>query len=291
MAKKDFYKILNIDQKASLKAIKSAYRQLALKYHPDHNPDNPKAAAMFNEIREAYEVLSSAQLRKNYDFTYTPEPVYRPEQSEGPKDSSPSAQKDKRKRKSNLRYNLFITLEDVAKGCERSIRYIRNNQGEKETVQLKVKVPKGAFHNQRLKLSGYGDITKDGQGDLFVIVHLQNHPIFLRTDLNLRVNVPISYLDAALGSTIEVPTLNGIRKLKLRACEFEELEYRMQGFGLPDPKLQYKGELLVHCFIEHPKKLGSNDKNNLQRALKTWPQGEMMQQYQSYLEQIKGSKK
>jgi DnaJ-class molecular chaperone len=82
LAKKDFYKILNIDHKASTKAVKTAYRQLALKYHPDHNPNNPKAVEMFTLIKEAYDILSDPDLRKKYDFTYTPskpEPVVEPQ--------------------------------------------------------------------------------------------------------------------------------------------------------------------------------------------------------------------
>ena len=72
MARKDYYKILNVDPKANLKEIKSAYRQLALKYHPDHNPDNPDAISMFSEIKEAYETLTTTELKKNYDSTYRP---------------------------------------------------------------------------------------------------------------------------------------------------------------------------------------------------------------------------
>ena len=246
MAKKDYYKILNVDHKANLKTIKSAYRQLALKYHPDHNPGNARALKMFNQVKEAYEILISSEQKKNYDFSYTPGPTPKAQAKTSPREAG-----EKTSGK-NLRYNLYITLEDVAKGCERGIRYMRKNSSEKETVQLKIKVPKGAFHHQRLKLADYGDTDKSGTGDLFVIIHLQTHPMFLKNDLNLRVNVPIRYIDAALGSTVEVPTLGGIRKLKLKACEFEDLEYTMTGFGLPDPKGHFKGDLIVYCFIEHP---------------------------------------
>ncbi len=292
MAKKDFYKILNIDHKATTKAVKTAYRQLALKYHPDHNPNNPKAVEMFTLIKEAYDILSDPDLRKKYDFSYTPskpEPVVEPQR---PRPSqTPSSSTTPPKKVKNLRYNLYITLEDVLNGCERSIRFIRKNQSENETVQLKVRVPKGAFNHQRLKLAGYGDVSKEGTGDLFVIIHLQEHPIFLKDDLNLRVNVPISYLDAMLGSQIEVPILTGIRKIKLKPCEFEDLNVVLQGFGLPDPKGQYKGELLVHFFIEHPKSLSTFEKNAAQKCQRTWPEGDMMRQYKSYLTQHKGSSK
>ncbi len=269
-----------------MKEIKSAYRQLALKYHPDHNPDNSEASERFAEIKEAYETLTTPELKKNYDSHYKPSPRPQPRAEPQPQTSSTG----KTTKGKNLRYNLFITLEDVVNGVDRTIRYIRNNKKEKETVQLKVRVPKGAFHFQRLKLSGYGDVTAEAIGDLFVIIHIQNHPIFLRNELNIRVNVPIRYIDAALGSQIEVPTLNGIRKLKLKVCEFEDLQHTLRGFGLPDPKGHYKGDLLVHCFIEHPKRLSTHERNSMEKSLRTWPEGEMMQQYQTYLKELKGSK-
>lgn len=285
MTKKDYYLILNIDQKASLKTIKSAYRQLALKYHPDHNPNNKDALKQFNLIREAYETLTSPELKRLYDEKYTPKQPTSPkrEPDRKPKKGSQATTGSSK----NLRYNLYISLEDVNKGCERSIRYIRKNKKEKETVQLTVKVPRGAFHQQRLKLSHFGDTDGRSSGDLFVIIHLQNHPIFLKKGLDLRANVPITYLDAALGNTIEVPTLNGIKKIKLKVCEFENIKFPLKGFGLPDSKDHYKGDLFIHCFIEHPKKLNVSEKNALQKHLKTWPKGEMMQQYQSYLKQFK----
>ncbi len=286
MAKKDYYQILNVDHKSSLKQIKSAFRQLALKYHPDHNPGNLDAAQLFSQIKEAYEFLSTPELRKQYDSFYKPRTA--PAAERQPQAAPKSSTATRPKKSQNLRYTLFITLEDVVTGCERGIRYIRNNKNEKETVQLKVKVPVGAYHLQRLKLSGYGDVDTSGAGDLFVIVQHQNHPMFLKNDLNLRVNVPVSYIDIALGSTLEVPTLTGIRKLKLKSCEFEDLDTTLRGFGLPDHEGRYKGDLEVHFFIEHPKKLSNSEKEALESQRRSWPQGEMMQQYQVYLKNLKG---
>lgn len=279
MAKKDYYKILNVDPKATQKAIKSAYRQMALKYHPDHNPGNKEALKQFNLVREAYDTLTDPNLKKQYDFEYSPS--VEPEVTRKPDRSSP------KKNNKNLRYNLYITLEDVATGAERTIRYIRKNKNEKETVQLKVKIPKGAFHQQRLRLAQYGDTDGSVAGDLFVIIHLQNHPIFIRNGLNLRLNVPITYVDAALGNSIEIPTLTGTRKIKLKSCQFENINFNLKGFGLPDSKHNYKGDLDIHFFIEHPTRLNTADRDALQKAARTWPQGEMMQQYQSYLRQTK----
>jgi DnaJ-class molecular chaperone len=287
LANKDFYKILNVSNKASLKEIKSAFRQLALKFHPDHNPGDSEALKTFNLIKEAYETLSSPDLRKKYDFSYTPSSA--PTPGEVRAEPRKTSETGREKKGRNLRYNLFITLEDVVTGCERSIRYIRKSRGEPETVQLKVRVPKGAYHHQRLKLTGYGDMSDSGPGDLFVIIHLQNHPIFIRRENDLRVNVPITYADAALGARISFPTLTGIKSLKLKACEFEDLEFHLKGQGLPDHDGKTRGELHVHCFIEHPKKMNPEQVNAMQKLRRSWPEGEMMQQYQTYLKQAKGS--
>ena len=290
MAAKDHYAALNIPQNASEKEIKTAYRQLALKYHPDHNPGDKQAESRFLAIREAYDLLSDLKTRTAYDLNYRPSP--RPATAE-PQATKPSKGKPTSsssvKKGGNLRYNLYISLEEVLSGGERSIRYLRTNKGVKETLQVSVQIPKGAFHHQRLKVVGFGDTDGSSAGDLFVILHLHEHPIFLKNDINLRVNVPVTYLDLVLGSTIEIPTLTGIKKLKLKPESFDQLEYVFKGHGLPDPKNRYKGDLLIHCFIEHPKALNSQQRAQLQKLAGTWPHGEMMQQYQSYIQTKRGN--
>ena len=278
MASKDYYSILNIDPCANLKEIKSAYRQMALKYHPDHNPGDRKALSQFNLVKKAYETLRVPELRKIYDETR------KPDKKQSPASIDPQGS---RRFFKNLRYNLYITLEDAAKGCQRRISYIRKNGNKKEITQLKIKVPKGAFHHQRLKISKYGNTDHRGQGDLFVIIHLQNHPVFIRKGLDLKINVPISYLDILLGQSLEIPTLFGLKKLKLKAHDFENLTFTWKGLGLPDLRGQSQGDLQVNCFIEHPGNFNAKDKNALQKLQKSWPKGEMMQEYQSYLNQIK----
>ena len=283
MDKKDYYAILNIDPKATVKEIKSAYRQMALKYHPDHNPHNPNAAEQFGLVQMAYEVLGHSESRKKYDRYYTPRPQKpAPEPPRKTRSATSKPQKSK-----NLRYNLYVRLEDLVHETERSIRFMRTGKKEKETVQIKVKIPRGAFHHQRLKVARYGDWDGKTWGDLFVIVHIQNHPIFFQQGLDLRVNVPINYLDAALGSVISVPTLSGAKKLKLRYCEFDDLDHTFKGLGIPDPKGMGRGDLHIHCFIEHPKRLSTQEKNAMQKAQRTWPKGELVEQYQTYMKENK----
>src|SRR5690606_7619691 len=141
------------------------------------------------------------------DAHYTPSaPKPEPPPEVKTKTTSRSTTTSSSTSKKNLRYNVFVTLEEVLTGCEKNIRYLRVKNGEKETIQLKVTIPKGAYHQQRLKVAEFGSDT----GDLFVIVHWQNHPIFQVDGLDISVNVPINYLQAAEGSTIEIPTLSGV---------------------------------------------------------------------------------
>ena len=278
MAKKDYYSILEIDHTATQKAVKTAYRQMALKYHPDHNQHNSRAADRFKLIQEAYEILSNTSSRQTYDSTYAPTKT----QEQNTRSTTKSNASVPKK---NLRYNVFITLEDIIKGCEKTIRYLRNVNGEKEATQLKVKIPKGAFNQQRLKVADYGT----NNGDLFVIIHIQNHQIYQTDGLDVSVNVPINYLQAAQGAIIEVPTLSGIRKIKLRSCEFNNINFTLNNLGLPDLKTGERGNFHIHCFIENPGRLNPEQKNTVQKVLSSWPQGDMMQEYQSYLNNVRRS--
>lgn len=282
---KDYYAILSIDPSADLKQIKTAYRQLALKYHPDHNPNNKEAEQIFSLVKEAYEVLSDPNERKNYDSTYRPIRTPSSVQTAQPdiEKNAPKSGDKTKKAAPNLRYTIYLTLEEVSRGTQKTIRYIRKGLKEKETVEVTVPIPRGAYPSQRLKLAGYGDYSGTNYSDLYVIIQYHNHPMFIRTDLDLRINVPVTYLDVLLGQSIEVPTLHGLKKIKLVSCGFDQLKITLQGMGLPNNKSTLTGDLHIHCFVENPKKLTAQDKARLQQLGTTWPQGELMQQYQTDL--------
>ena len=142
-----------------------------------------------------------------------------------------------------------------------------------------------------MKISEYGNRDSNTFGNLFVIIHLQDHPVFVKKGLDLKINIPISYLDVLAGESLEIPTLFGIKKLKLKTCDFENLNFTWKGLGLPEFKGSSQGDLKIHCFIEHPKSFNTKDKHTLQKFRKNWPQGEMMRQYHSYLNQFKEVKR
>lgn len=281
MANKDFYAILKIPPRASAKDIKAAYRKLALKYHPDHNPNNKTAGNQFKKILEAYEYLSDPIRKQNYDLQF------RATKKKAAKKKSSKKTSASTTKKTNLRYNVFVTLEDVLNGCEKSISYIRSVDGKKQTVKIKIDVPRGVTQSQRLRISQYGDQSFGVRGDLFVIVHIQDHPLFKREGLNLTIDVPINYLQTLLGESIEVPTLEGLHRLKLRPHQFSRAEIPLKHKGLPDQKTGERGHIFVNCIIDHPTSMTIKQKKELQKLVSSWPMGEKMKQYQAYLKSIR----
>ena len=281
MADKDFYAILKIPPRASAKDIKAAYRKLALKYHPDHNPGNKSAENQFKKILEAYEYLSDPIRKQNYDAQFKPSRKKAAKKKASKKATTSTA------KKTNLRYNVFVTLEEVLSGCQKSISYIRNVDGQKQPVKIKIDVPAGVTPSQRLRVSQYGDQSFGVRGDLYVIVHIQDHPIFRREGLNLSVDVPINYLQALLGEPVDVPTLEGIHRLRLRPHQFSRAEIPLKYKGLPDQKTGERGHIFVNCIIDHPSSLTIKQKKELQKLVNSWPMGEKMKQYQAYLQSIR----
>lgn len=291
---------MGLKQSANLTELKSAYRKLALKYHPDRNPGDLAAEEKFKKIVNAYEQLSKI-IGQNKAPKKAKKPIRKKaskstptqaRQSENqntqnakaedrtpPKPSRTSTSSDK----TNLRYNVFVTLEEVAKGCEKVIRYIRTNNGQKENVHLKLDIPKGARHLQRLKVSGFGDVVKDQTADLFVVVHHQPHHLFEVEGLDLYTKVPINYLQALIGDDVKVPSLDGLAKIKLKPCKFIDIYHEFKGKGLPSPDGKEVGRLCIECYIEHPNSITEQQLTALQNVKGSWPESEKVKQYNDQL--------
>lgn len=348
MAKTDYYELLGVSKNASEQEIKKAYRKLAMKYHPDKNPGDHSAEARFKEIGEAFEVLSDEDKRAAYDRYghaafeqggfgrgggfHDPQDIFREvfggagggifEEFFGGGGSRGGAQ-----RGSDLRYDLEISLEEAAKGVEKTIKYRRqatcevcdgsgaepgsgrrtcptcggtgqvissrgffqvrqpcptcqgtgqvveqpcshcSGQGVvNETNTLKVKIPAGVDTGSRLRSSGSGEAGLMGAptGDLYVIIHVQDHEVFERHDENLYCLIPIKFTLAALGGTIEVPTLNGRASLKIPAGTQSGTTFRLRGKGMPTLRGGHHGDQLVQVEIEVPKKLNHEQREKLE---------------------------
>jgi molecular chaperone DnaJ len=328
--KRDYYEVLGINRDATDDDLKKAYRRLAMKWHPDRNPDNPKAEDHFKEAKEAYEVLSDAQKRAAYD-QFGHAGVDTGAGGAGPGFGGgfgdifsdifgeifggARAGRSTVFRGADLRYNLEITLEQAAHGFETKIRIptmaacdvcsgtgarpgtqpqacptcrgagqVRVSQGPFSIAQtcprchgsgsvipnpcsqcsgtgrvklqktLSVKVPAGVDEGDRIRLSGEGEPGVNGgpAGDLYVQVHIKPHPVFQRDHDDLHCEMPVSFVTAALGGEIVIPTLDGSAKIRIPSETQSGKTFRLRGKGIKGVRSHAPGDLFCHVVVETP---------------------------------------
>ncbi len=339
MAKRDYYEVLGVARDAGEGEIKKAYRRVAMKYHPDRNPDDPDAEGKFKEATEAYEVLSDSSKRSAYDqFGHAAVDGSGGQGAAGGASFSDifgdvfgdifgAGRRGGPVRGSDLRYDLELTLEEAAQGTTSRIKVptlavcttcdgsgarqgtapilcgtcqgsgqVRRSQGFfavqqtcpscrgrgrvisdpcagchgrgriEESRTLSVKVPPGVDTGDRIRLSGEGEAGPNGgpSGDLYVQVVVKQHPIFQRDGADLYCEVPISFVDAALGGELEVPTLTGRVNLKIPAETQTGRLFRLRGKGIVPVRGGGPGDLLCRVVVETPVNLSGAQKDLLQ---------------------------
>ena len=364
MANKDYYEILGVSRDASQDEIKKAYRKLALKYHPDKNPDDKEAEQKFKDAAEAYEVLGNEEKRKRYDqFGHdgVKSGGFGGEQGFGGGMSmddifeqfgdifggafgsafgggfgggtrSQSRGRRRVNRGSNLRIKVKLTLEEIAHGAEKKIKVNKYVQckscngtgaqdassystcptcsgmgqvtrvtntflgqmqttstcptcgGEGQIIQnkcnvchgngivrdeevLKIDIPAGVAEGMQLTVSGKGNAAARGgiPGDLIILVEEASHPQLVRDGNNLLYDLYISFPEAALGTTAEVPTIESKAKIKIPAGTQAGKVLRLKGKGLPDVNGQGRGDMLVNVNVWTPKNLSDDEKEMLEK--------------------------
>src|ERR687884_1251913 len=301
MAKRDYYEVLGVSRGATEAEVKSAYRKLAVRYHPDKNPGDAEAEEKFKEAAEAYSVLSDSEQRARYDrFGHAgvsgaaAGAGWGAQGFGGIEDilgdlfgfgdmfggRSAGARRSAAQRGADLRYDLEMTLEEAAAGMTAQLRIprletcetcrgsgaapgtqpeqcpqcggagqVRYQQGffsvartcgqcrgagrvirtpceacrgagrvEREK-QMEVKIPAGVETGSRLRVQGEGEAGTQGgpAGDLYVVIHVKQHDVFERQGNNLYASIPVTFAQAALGSEVTVPTLEGQEPLKVPA--------------------------------------------------------------------------
>src|SRR5690606_19648552 len=298
---KDFYKTLGVSKDISDAELKKTYRKLARKYHPDSNPGDAKAEAKFKEISEAYSVLSDPEQRREYDEIRAMGSGARftaPGGSAGGfEDVFSRFGQGGRQADFDDIFSMFTQGGGGAFGSGRfgqstggyrgfggpqkgadvtartTLDFITAAQGETITLQaedgkpFKIKVPAGVADGQKIRLRGRGRPSPDGgePGDIVVQVTVRPHPVFTRDGLNLRVTVPVTFTEATLGATIEVPTLGG-EPVKLRVAPGTPSGrvLRVKGRGIASAK-KGTGDLLAELQVAVPTHLDDAAREALER--------------------------
>lgn len=327
MSKKDFYSLLNVSRGASADEIKKSYRKLAMQFHPDKNPGDKKAEEKFKEITEAYETLSDPKKREMYDqFGHAGAQGFGgggnpfgggfnrssstgqggdpfqdifgdvfgdffggKQGGRGPRGS----QGPRRAKGADLRYSLNVTFEDSALGCEKVISFVRQRNGKDETARLSVNVPAGVKEGQRLKLAGEGDSGAMGgeNGDLYVVISVGEHPLFSRDDNDVLLDLPINYLDAILGTNIEVPTLTGKAVIRIPQGSNSGQLFRLKGKGFPKVGGFGNGDMIVKLIVDVPSTLSSKSKELLESLAKDPEETPLVKSYKEKMNQVMRSRK
>lgn len=355
MSKRDYYDVLGVSRNAELSEIKKAYRKLALKYHPDKNPDDKDAEEKFKEAAEAYEVLSNEEKRGRYDrFGH-----------EGVKGGAGNGfggagmsmddifshfgdifgghfgfgggfggggTRQRVNRGSNLRVRVKLNLQEVTNGVEKKIKlrkYVPCDEcngtgaekgsrpstcptchgsghvtrvtstflGQMQTSStcpqcggegtiitskckachgdgivksddvINIKIPAGVTQGMQLSMSGKGNAAARGgiPGDLIIFVEEEPDAELQRDGSNLLYNLYISFPDAALGTSVEVPTVDGKVKVKIPSGTQGGKVLRLRGKGIPDINGYGKGDLLINVNVWTPKSLSSEERKMLEQ--------------------------
>ena len=351
MAKRDYYEVLGVDKGADDAAIKKAYRQQAKKNHPDVNPGDKEAEERFKEINEAYQVLSDPQKRAQYDqfghdgpqagfgqggygdfsgfgggfggFDDIFSTIFGGAAGGAARNNGPVPGDD-------LRYDLTLSFEEAALGCEKEINLVRdeecpechgsgakpgskvetcstcNGTGQERVVsntpfgriqnvrtcsrcrgtgkiitepcpkcksrgkvrvskRKTVRIPAGVDNGQVITVRGAGGLGERGgqPGDLLIVVSVRPHKLFQREGDNLFIEMPLTFVQAALGAEIDIPTLGKPVKFRFPEGTQPEQQFCIKGEGVPRLRGNGKGDLYVTASVEIPKKLTEKQKNLL----------------------------
>lgn len=355
MSKRDYYDVLGVSRNADHVEIKSAYRKMAIKYHPDKNPDDPSAEDKFKEAAEAYEVLSNPEKRQRYDqfghsagasggfggASMNMDDIFSQfgdifgGGGGSPFDSFFGGQSRgggrRTTRGNNLRIKVKLTLEEIAKGVEKKIKVNKkvscstcqgtgakdkssfntcrtcNGQGSVRRVTstflgqmqttstcptcngegveitakctscggdglmsgeetITINIPAGVSEGIQLSMAGKGNAApRDGiAGDLIILIEEIPHEILKRDGVNIIYDLHLSFIDATLGTSVEIPTIDGKAKIKIEPGTQAGKILRLKGKGIPEINSYHKGDQLVYVNVWTPKIVSKEERKKLE---------------------------
>jgi curved DNA-binding protein len=288
MATADYYKTLGLDKHASADEIKKAFRKLAVKYHPDRNPNDKAAEDKFKEINEAYAVLSDPKKKEEYDTygssgfhkQYSQEDIFRGfDFGNVYKDMGAGGGEDifsrlfgggfgrgggrggfrsGPQRGADLEMEVEIGFQDAAHGTEKQIAFRRGSQRE----ELKIRIPAGVDNGSKIRLTGKGSQGEGGgpDGDLFLTMRVLPDQTFTRDGGDLFVERTIPFSAACLGTSLDVPTLEGDKRIKVAAGIQPGTKIRLKGYGIKPLGSNAKGDLYVKISVHVPESLNADQK-------------------------------
>jgi len=346
LSKLDYYEVLGVSRGATDQELKSAYRKLAMQYHPDKNSGDKDSEEKFKEISEAYKVLSNPETRAAYDrFGHAGVGTSAASGAWGAADfggfedilgdlfsdifgGGRQGRRGGPQRGADLRYDLEITLEQAYVGYKTSVdiprmepcvtcsgsgaapgsepvicstcggvgqvrfqqgffsvsrtcshcrgagRVILNHCKDckgagriEKTHQIEIKIPAGVDTGARLRLAGEGEAGPGGgpHGDLYIVIHVQEHDIFERQGNNLYVSVPITFSQAALGAEIRVPTLDTDETLSIPEGTQTGTIFKLKGKGMVSLQGSGRGDLFVVTTILTPSRLTREQRKLLEQ--------------------------
>lgn len=193
----------------------------------------------------------------------------------------------------DLRYTLNVSFEDSALGCEKIISFMRQRGGKEDSAKLSVNVPAGVKEGQRLKLAGEGDTPPGGgsPGDLYVIVNIQEHPLFKRNEHDVTLDLPVMYTDAILGTNTEVPTLTGKAMIRIPPGTHSGQTFRLKGKGFPKIGGFGSGDMLVRVVVDTPSNISAKQKELVEELSKTIDTTPLVKSFQEKVSQMLRNRK